>query len=238
VQHLLHGSGGVASAHNSRIGTRLEVLPIIRAGRPAREHLGQPCRALLERRRVGRALGRAAREAGRPSRTPPQLRSDHRDCRRAPLPAPQSRDRPCQTRRTCRRGPRSRCGSPPPDEAHPGIGPASPRHKAAAVSNETATAAALRRIAPPRTEQLSFAWLVPQAGLKGGLAVRGTTVTAPRIPNAVFLIVQPLHRPAGPHESRPPAHRESGHHEHHTQQRSRYARYRARRLPDSARGYR
>jgi hypothetical protein len=43
VQHWVHGFGGVASAHHSGVGTQLEVLALIRTGRSAREHLGQPC---------------------------------------------------------------------------------------------------------------------------------------------------------------------------------------------------
>lgn len=52
MQRLLHGSGGVAHAHDSDFGTSLAVLSFVRARRSTRQHLGQPRRTLVERRRL------------------------------------------------------------------------------------------------------------------------------------------------------------------------------------------
>jgi hypothetical protein len=148
VQRWLHGSGGVARAHDSRVGTRLAVLAFVRPRRPTRQHVGQPRRTLVERRRLAGTFGWPTDDAAHASRTTSHRRGDHRDRLRAALPAAQSRDRPGQALRARRRGSCSRYCSPPGDQTHPGLEPSAPRRKRTAGGDETATKAADRRVAP------------------------------------------------------------------------------------------
>ena len=158
-----HGSGGVARAHASRIGTGLAVLAVTGTGRPAREHLGQSCGTVLERRDVPVPVRRPAGPAPRATRPPPRRRGGHRRRVGATLPTPEPGDRPGQARRPRVGRARSRCGPPPRHPTHERLEPTPSRSQGTAGRDETAAPATIRRITPVSKEFRNMRFPAPTA---------------------------------------------------------------------------
>jgi hypothetical protein len=147
MQRWLHGSGSVARANDSRSGTSLAVLALVRAGWSTRQHLGQPRGTLVERERLVGAFREPTADPARASRTAPHRRRDHCFRLRATLAAAESRSRPRQARRPCRSRPCPGSAAPQSDQTYPGIESSPPHRQERAVNHETATEAACRRVA-------------------------------------------------------------------------------------------
>ncbi len=148
VQRLLHGSGGIARAHDSRVGTGLAVLAFVRAGRSTRQHHGQPRRTIVEHRPLGGPVGEPTAGTAYAPGESSHCRCDYRDRLRTAFSAAQSRARPGQAGRSRGGGTRSRSCPPPGDQTHPGLEPAPPRCEGTAGGDETAATAAVGRVTP------------------------------------------------------------------------------------------
>lgn len=153
MRRWCHGPIGIACADDPCLGAGLAFLPLFRTWRAAREHHGQPRRAVLERCAFCGAVGRAAGNASPASGAPPDCRITGCDGVGTAVPAAQPRDRPGKARRDGG----TRAGTwpcrPPPYQTHTGIEGSAPRRQEAAVSDQTAAAEADGR--------LGLRWLVP-----------------------------------------------------------------------------
>lgn len=146
VRPLLHGSGGVALAHDSSRRARLAILAVLRAGRPAREHHRQSSRTHLECRHIAGAQRRTAADAPGQARETPRRWGCHGDVFGTPLAVAQSRGCAREARGHRSHRPRTIRTKTPPHEAHERLAAAPPRVERSAVGDKSPTQAAGPRL--------------------------------------------------------------------------------------------